>query len=316
MSTIELIPSDLQPAYAACRELTRIHARNFYYGLRLTPEPKRSAVYAIYAWMRVGDDAVDDPGTIEDRSRRLETFIANSERVLSGRAVEAGDQTPYWAAFADTLSRFPLDRANLRSLIDGLRHDLKAEAARSDPPRPMHATRGELEQYCYCVASVVGLICVDVWGLRDPSPEARQKAAALAVQRGLAFQLTNILRDYSRDYLDGRIYLPSDDFARDGLSPKALLAWENPRACEATIGGIAAWARACYDGSAGLEQMIDPACSPTLWTMTRIYSRLLEKIAANPRRVVGEARVRVRAAHKAGIVLRALVQSRTLGWNG
>ncbi|MBN8645516.1 MAG: phytoene/squalene synthase family protein [Planctomycetes bacterium] len=303
--------ADLTPALAAdfeaCRGLVRAHARNFYYGLRLTPEPRRSAVYAVYAWMRTGDDHIDLAGSPEEKQARLDQFARRSERLFAGLTPdEAGMADPVWRAFAWTIGAFPIDRADLRGLLAGLEDDA-AQDAGARPGVPVYATRADLERYCYRVAGVVGLICIDIWGLR-PGIE-REEARRLAALRGLAFQLTNILRDLAEDFDRGRVYVPAEDLRAAGVDPEALRRWSDPDRCDALVRRVGTWARRSYMDSAPLDRMIDPACAPTLWAMTRIYSRLLEKIEAHPRRVAMQ-RVRVRAIHKAGIAVAAALKAR------
>jgi phytoene synthase len=301
------IPANLEPDFEACRQIVRAHARNFYYGLRLSPEPKRSAVYAIYAWMRTGDDDIDLPGTPEEKLARLEQFARRSERVFSGLGLdESGQNDPAWRAFEHAVSAFPVDRGDLRALLDGLRDDVQQDT-RAQAGVPVYGTRAELETYCYNVASVVGLICIDIWGLRASADRA--EARRLATKRGLAFQLTNILRDYAEDYDRGRVYLPAEDFEAARMTPAELRSWSDHPRCCGLVRRMAGWAREAYRESAPLERMVTPSCAPTLWAMTRIYSRLLSKIDADPRRVVSH-RVRVRAVHKAGIAVAAALKAR------
>lgn len=307
MTSPESQPSDGALAYARCAEVVRERARNFYYGLRLTPEPKRSAIYSIYAWMRRADDEADaacDPVT---KRERLKSFRGLTERVITGDVPNAGADGFVWEALHQTIRRFEIDPAHLRSMLDGLETDLAHEAsaaARANgEPIVICRTRADLEQYCYHVASTVGLVCVTIWGLRDGVDAA--EASRLAVQRGLAFQLTNILRDFGQDFDDGRVYLADADFASAGLSPREVRQWSDAVRCERLVGEIAGWARRQYVDSAPLDRMIDPTCYATLRTMTRIYSGLLTVIEGEPSRIAGRKRIRLQSAHKAGIALRA-----------
>lgn len=307
MTTGTGIPIEFERDYEACRQVVRAHARNFYYGLRLSPEPKRSAVYAIYAWMRMGDDDIDLPGTPEEKLARLEQFARRSERVFAGLGLdEQGQADPTWRAFAHSIGAFPVDRADLRALLDGLRDDVKQDAS-ARAGVPVYATRAELERYCYNVASVVGLICVDIWGLKAGADRA--EARRLAVRLGLAFQLTNILRDYGEDFDRGRVYVPGEDFEAARMTPGELREWKDHPRCCGLVRRVAGWAREAYEEASPLVGMVTPSCAPTLWAMTKIYSRLLSKIDADPRRVVWH-RVRVRAMHKAGIAMAAALRAR------
>ncbi len=333
---------ELRADYAACAQIARARARNFYYGLRLTPEPKRSAIYSVYAWMRAADDEADSPGSLADKQARLARFADAAEHLIRNDALADFESSPTWRAFRATFHDFHLDPRDLRDMMRGLEDDLNAEYQAAFPPSlsgrgpgsgagaastsplppsasptphstraPQHSAypaRQDLLQYCYRVASTVGLICITIWGLRDPAQ--RERARQLAVHRGHAFQLTNILRDFAQDLAEGRIYLPEEDFTRAGLTPHELRDWSNPRACEAMVKNLAAWARSEYRASAGLEDLIDPACVPTLWTMTEIYSGLLDLIERDPRRIASAKRIRLSSWRKGTLAVRAMMMSR------
>lgn len=310
---------EIRAAYSRCREITRQRARNFYYGLRLTPEPKRSAIYAVYAWMRAADDAVDEPGTLEQRRARLEDFADWTWTVLAGigppvidgHAERAGRE---WlvVALGDTVARYGIDHAIFDDMLGALRTDLE---------QPALGTEADLERYCYGVAGTAGLACVTIWGLRRGV--SREAARELALRRGQAFQRTNILRDFAEDYdgaggdgEDRRVYVPRETLENFGLTAEALRRWSPPDRCEALVRDMAARTRAFYAGSADLEGMIDPTCAPTLWAMTRIYSGLLDQVEADPQRIVlrGDERVRLAPAAKATIAIRAALGARIHRW--
>lgn len=284
----------LADAFRWCRDVTRRRARNFYYGLKLTPEPQRSALYAIYAWMRRADDLVDAAGDGDDPRGELAAFRSATDAALGGRA-PGGD--PLWTALAATAEHFDVDRAALHTMIEGQIGDVAARQFRSFD---------DVRDYCYRVASTVGLLCIGIWGYRDPA------ARDLAVDRGIAFQLTNILRDYREDYDAGRVYLPIDDFDRHGITPAVLRRWGDPAPCSRFTLEQAARARSYYRRSAALEEMITPSCRPTLWAMTRIYERLLFKIEREPARIISGHRLRLSSWRKGAIALRA----RWLGRHG
>lgn len=296
-------------AYEHCAEITRQRARNFYYGLRLTPEPKRSAIYSVYAWMRIADDQVDEAVSISEKHQRLGDFEEATQRLFNGADLGPSEKDPVWVAFRETVRRYGIDPDDLRALVDGLRLDLDHETTASnlssDEPALMSPTRDELERYCYSVASTVGLICITIWGIREGvSP---QDARRLAIQRGLAFQLTNILRDFAEDFDDGRVYLPTNDLETAGITPKQLREWSNPAASAGLVTSLAHWARTQYDESAPLNDMIEPDCQPAICTMTRIYSGLLQVIEREPKRIVGPKRIRLQSARKASIAITTLL---------
>ncbi len=306
------VPAPLE-SLAACRAITRREARNFYYGLALTPEPRRSAVFSIYAWMRAADDVVDRPAPVETRRADLEAFAARTRAALDGGGeAEQNEATPngqshelFWPAFAWTIARFGIDRAHLDDMLAGLREDLDHAG---------YATRSELDRYCYRVASTVGQVCVAIWGLRAGADA--ESARGLAIDRGRAFQLTNILRDIAQDFddLPRRVYIPQELLEKHGLTAIALRRWSDAPACTALVRELAGDARALYERSSPLESLIDPACAPALWGMTRIYRGLLDLIEADPAAVVGTKRLRLSSTRKGLIALSAMVRARAGGW--
>lgn len=295
---------ELDAAFDHCRSVTRARARNFYYGLRLTPEPRRSAIYSIYAWMRAADDAADDAGSIEARRQALTDYRAHTEALLAGGEVPQG---PLWTAFAATVRSFPLPPQIFRDMLDGLDEDLSGVA---------YANDDELARYCYRVAGTAGLACIWIWGLR-PGADV-QLAHDLALRRGQAFQRTNILRDLAQDFdispPPARVYLPAECFARHAIAPSELRVWNPPERCEALIREQAAIAREHYRVSDPLIDLIDPACRSTLWAMTRIYSGILARIEADPSCIVGSRRVRVPGSVKASIAVRAAIRAKVGRW--
>lgn len=297
--------TDLAAAYAHCRDVAKSRARNFYYGLKLTPEPQRSAVYAIYAWMRTGDDLVDEGADGDAKRARLDAFVDATDRALADRGSASGGigSGAMWAAFADAVDQFGVRRADIDAMLAGLREDLDHHG---------YETFEDLKRYCGRVASSVGRVCVTIWGVRDGV--SMDRALELAERRGLAFQLTNILRDFAEDFDEGRVYLPQAAFRDAGLTPEQLRRWDDAAACTRFVESQASIAREEFEVSAELEEMVSPGCAPTLWAMTRIYSGLLRKIEERPDRVVGQTRIRLQSLHKAGIAMRALARSRRGDW--
>ncbi len=286
----------LAAAFDHCRAIAKARARNFYYGLRLTPEPRRSAIYAVYAWMRAADDIADAPGDTAGRRHRLDEFAAATRAALAAPDFAPGD--PTLLAFATTVRAYDLDPAWFADVILGLQGDLDAAPMPDDPA---------LTTYCYRVAGTVGLSCVGIWGLRPGADPDR--AAELAKIQGQAFQRTNILRDFAEDFdlSPSRVYLPLDAFARHGITPDILRAWSSPAACERFVLEQATIARNAYQQAAPLRAIIDPACAPTLWAMTEIYSGILAAIERSPRAIVGPRRVGLSAARKAAIAAQAVL---------
>ncbi|HEB61260.1 MAG TPA: phytoene/squalene synthase family protein [Phycisphaeraceae bacterium] len=282
-------------AMRACRAITKQRARNFYYGMRLTPEPKRSALYAIYAWMRLIDDLTDSDTSL-DRRDALEAFMKKTDQALAGNWQELLDE-PLWLALADSVSRFELDKTNLDEMLAGQLLDLRPVKVK---------TFSELEDYCRKVASTVGRICVKVWGIRDSC--SWEETLRLAELRGIAFQLTNILRDLREDYQRGRIYMPAEDLQKHGLTMQELLDWKYPDRCEAFIKEQVVRAENYYHESRKLDEIIERDSLSSLKAMTDVYFHLLQKIARSPQRVVKGERMKLSALHKATIAAGAFLK--------
>jgi phytoene synthase len=258
---------------AYCARLTKQAARNFYYGLKLLPEPKRSAMFALYAYMRLADDIADaeDGRTVEQRLRDLEDWRLQTRAALDG---EPTSDHPVWPAFAELARRYQLGADLFDDVIAGQEQDLKPVA---------FETFEQLHEYCYRVAGVVGLASIRIWGY-----EGGAETESLAIARGVAFQLTNILRDLREDAAGGRIYLPREDLVAVKISERELLSGKPSPAFLELMRLQIKRARSYYDRSAPLEDRIQRDSRPTLIAMTEIYRGLLEKIAAEPLRVMRE----------------------------
>lgn len=287
----------LDAAFHSCRRVTRDCARNFYYGLRLTPEPKHSALCAVYAWMRRADDLADEPGPVQARRDALDEFGRRTRLLwLRGPHSRPADDDPLWPALGHTVHAYGLPQSHFDQLLNAQIDDLSVRR---------YETFDELYEYCYRVASTVGLICVHVWG-HDGSSDAGQ----LAEWRGVAFQLTNILRDVAVDAKIGRVYLPREDLRRHELTPEQLLDWKRPEACEAIIREQVARAKAFYEKSAPLDGMVHPDGRATLRAMTDIYFGILRRIEKEPRLAVSPTPARLSAASKTRVALAAWVRAK------
>ena len=281
----------IDAALEACAEITRTQARNFYHGLRLLPSPKREALYAVYAWMRIADDIADEEGASADARRaRLDELAAGTRHALAG---EARDDAPVLVALAAISRRYALPAADFEGALEGQRMDLE--------PR-VYASFAETELYCDRVASTVGRICLDIWGVRDGADAAR--ARELSTKRGIAFQLTNILRDVREDLARGRCYLPADELAAHGLDAASLVAWRQPEAAARFIGVQCGRARRYFAESAALDAMVSPDARPTIVAMSEIYRGILGVIARDPAKAMRE-RARLSTLTKSWIALRA-----------
>lgn len=301
-------------ALARCAEITRREARNFYYGLRLLPKGKRAALYAVYAWMRVIDDIADADGVDDnERSAGLARVEARTREVIARKGADdiargvdaiargAGDgeqrEDAVFQGLCAVLRDYPVHGVEFLAAIEGQRMDLAPRA---------YADYEQTELYCDRVAATVGRICLDVWGVKaDVDVDI---ARELSTKRGVAFQLTNILRDIREDHARGRCYLPADELAANGITVDDLLAWSDANNADARCARFmhiqCARAQRIFAESAALDAMVSPDAVATIGAMSAIYREILRKIAVDPRRALAR-RVRLSALEKSWIALRA-----------
>lgn len=291
----------LAESYAVCRAIAKREAKNFYYAFVALPVPRRNAICAIYAFMRQADDLADDERlTREERRRRLDAWLADWRGVCHG-----GDTSnPVFLAVRDAVERFQIPLNLLDELAAGVTMDL--EAATDAPDTYM--TFADLYRYCYLVASVVGLVCIRIFGYTDP------RAEKLAEETGIAFQLTNILRDVAEDAARNRVYLPLEDLAAYGVSLDSLLhraAAAPPAANEqALLASIARRAEDYYRSAQELLPLIERESRPALWVLVSIYHALLKRIEQADYDVFTH-RAGVPTAQKLGILSVGLAR---MGW--
>jgi phytoene synthase len=277
----------LQVSYGFCERIARTQAKNFYYSFLLLPRAQRQAMCAIYAFMRYCDDLSDDE-TIRDRAAEIARWRRDLEAALDGRCSDH----PVWPAFADAVARYGIPHQYFFDMIEGVSSDLE--------PRRI-ATFGELYDYCYHVASVVGLTIIHIFGF--DAPEAPSQAIALAEQCGIAFQLTNILRDVREDAEKDRVYLPQQDLERFGVTAAELHATQVSPNLRKLLEFEAARARQYYSDSEPLIGMIHKRSRASLRALIAIYSRLLDRIVASDYEVLAR-RVRVPTWQKLWILAR------------
>jgi phytoene synthase len=278
----------LDDAYDRCEEITRTEARNFSYGIRLLPAPKRRALSALYAVARRIDDIGD--GTAPGAEKLPALTAVRKELAAVAADPSAGGPDPVLMALADAYRRFPIPMVALDELIDGCEMDVNGVR---------YVTFDDLVGYCRRVAGTVGRLSLGVYGAIDiPGAEV------LADTLGVALQLTNVLRDIveDRDTMQ-RVYLPADDIARFGCRPAlsgpvdavaALVSWEAARAVD--------W----YDRGLGLLPLLDRRSRACTAAMAGIYRRLLARIQRDPAAVL-RGRLSLPGREKAVVAVRALV---------
>jgi phytoene synthase len=297
----------IQDAWRLCESITRREARNFYHGLRLLPRRERLALYVVYAWMRVVDDIADDGTATEDERRRLLDWFEARTRAAFGREWHRDAARVIAEGGESGLSREELvclalaqERVAFSLGIDDFLHAI--EGQRMDLAPRVYADFAETALYCDRVASTVGRICLDVWGVRDGADGGI--ARELSTKRGVAFQLVNILRDVREDRARGRCYLPADELAANGLDVDGLIAWRDAARCARFMHVQAARAERIFAESAVLDGMVSADAVPTIGAMSAIYRGILRKIARDPRRALVE-RARLSTLEKSWIALRA-----------
>ncbi len=260
----------LDQAYAVCRAIARREAKNFYYAFVALPAARKNAICAIYAFMRKADDLADDESMPrEERRRHLDAWQTEWRSVCKGGSTA----DPVFIAVRDATGRFAIPLELLDELVAGTTMDLKP--AGSDAP-DTYATFADLYGYCYLVASVVGLVCIRIFGYKDRAAEK------LAEETGIAFQLTNILRDVAEDAERKRVYLPLEDLAAHNVSLDSLL--KRPHGAAPTpqerdiLSDVGLRAEKYYQSAQALLPLIDRESRPALWVLVEIYHALLKRI--------------------------------------
>jgi len=279
--------NEVDSSYEYCRRIARKRAKNFYYSFLLLSGQQRKAMCAIYAFMRYCDDLSDEPGATRVA---MERWRCELEEALEGRF--SGHSV--WPAFHHTVRRFQIPHDYFREMIAGVASDLE--------PRQTDSF-DDLYRYCYQVASVVGLTIIHIFGFDT------RTALPLAEKCGVAFQLTNILRDVREDAERGRIYLPREDLWRFGVSAEDLGSGKRTDAFVRLMRFEAARARSYYEQSMPLLDLVHPRSRPSLWALITIYSRLLERIEKTGYDVLSR-RVRLSALEKSWILARARISGR------
>ena len=249
---------DVEIGYQESRDITRREAKNFYYAFLTLPQERRRAIYVAYAFCRYCDDAVDTAESVDQKMATLESLHASLNDAYTGRT-----SYPLFLALADVADRHDIPEEYFKQVIHGVESDLT---------KVRYQDFEELRSYCYQVASVVGLICLQIFGYKDDS--AREHAIDL----GLAMQLTNIARDIQEDLGLGRIYLPQDEIARFGYSEEALEAGIVNESFIDLMRFQAQRARGYFDSGFKLLPYLSPRSRACPAVMGQLYSKVLQRI--------------------------------------
>ncbi|BDC51705.1 phytoene desaturase [Bryobacterales bacterium F-183] len=263
--------------------MAKSQAKNFYYSFVLLDETRKQSMCAVYAFMRYCDDLSDDEG-IANRKEALQNWQCDLTAALEGKTVP---DHPLWPAFLDTVSRYQIPHEYFYEMIEGVSSDVE--------PRQIE-TFEELYRYCYQVASVVGMTVIHIFGFEDP------RALGLAEKCGIAFQLTNIMRDIKEDAAMGRRYIPAEELQRFRVdkfeyTPEffVFMRFQGQRA------------QLYYDESRELLELVNPKCRASLWALIEIYRRLLHKINSSGYRVL-DGRIRLTTMQKLTVVAQAFMR--------
>jgi squalene synthase HpnC/squalene synthase HpnD len=287
-------------SYVECHNIARAAHSNFYYAFYLLPKQKRDGLAALYAFMRLVDDVADEGHDVSAKQRGLADWRAALDDAITGQAhlvdgsAALSSQSPAGAtevlpALVDTMQRYKMPARYLHDLISGAEMDLTLRT---------YPTFDRLREYCYRVAGTVGLTCTHVFGFQDP------RALDLAEKLGLAFQLTNIIRDVHEDYAVGRVYLPEEDLARYGVSPQDFGKSEATLGVRELLRFEADRAWQCYQEGSALFSLIDSESRGALWLLVHTYSALLARIESVDFAVFGE-RVRLSKPEKMLFIAKA-----------
>jgi len=288
---------DLDASYTHCQRCARDAHSNFYYCFYLLPRPKRLSMCALYAFLRRVDDIGD--GGLRGFARsaaasqgadsvRIQRHELNRIRGSLSRSLAGQFDDPLFVALADTVRRYRIPADYLYAVIDGVEMDLDSRS---------YDTFADLQQYCRRVASVVGQACVHIWGFENC------RAIELAEHCGLAFQLTNILRDLREDALGGRVYLPAEDLQRFGYGHEDLRRGVVDERFQALMRFEVERAERYYQSAAALSDYLRPDGRRIYYAMFRTYHQLLDKIRhqggavlSAPVRLAGWEKLRTAAA--------------------
>jgi phytoene synthase len=285
---------EVADAYRECERITREQARNFAWGIRLLPEPKRTALSAVYAFARRIDDIGDGPLPDDEKLRLL------AEARAAAADPQAHPDDPVLVALADAARRLPIPLDAFGELVDGCEMDVSGR---------QYADLEELSDYCRCVAGSIGRLSLGVFA-PQLAPAEMARAAQLANELGIALQLTNILRDIREDLGNGRVYLPTKDLELFGVELRlgtdgALAPCDGRLAELIRFEAARAWGR--YDEGFGLLTVLDRRSAACCAAMAGIYHELLTRIATDPRQVF-DRRLSLPAPVKAAVAARSLAR--------
>lgn len=252
-------PVSLDDSYARCVEITKEHAANFHFAFSVLPKPRYKSICALYAFSRLADDISDDQTDPEKALQESKAWRASFDRALAGD----GRAHPILPAVADTMQKYSIDPVYMHELITGTEMDAYTKR---------YQTWDETYKYCYRVASVIGIMTVHVFGFTDP------RAILMAEKTGIAFQMTNILRDLKEDGGRDRVYLPQEDLRKCGVPEAELIAGNDTPGIRGLVKFEVERTKEYYKEGRELVPLIVAESRDALGSLVAIYQRLLEEI--------------------------------------
>lgn len=287
---IKLSPELLQ-SYHFCQEVAR--QSNFYSGILFTEKTKRDAIFSIYAWLRAIDDITDNPAlTSNEKANMISAFRQKTSDILNNNDKMLLDANSFWPAFLETMRHYQIPYSYLENMLVGQKQDLT---------KIDYRTFDELYDYCRDVASMVGLICIRIWG-----HEGGDKALQMAEWCGIAFQLTNILRDFQEDAHMRHVYLPAEFVGLKKLTPD-MLHQVSEQQIMIGIQRLIAKASEYYNNSLELYQLIDDDGKLSFLVMVYAYRAIYEKIRKHPELVLKPQRVKLGKMEKIKLITMAVI---------
>ncbi len=280
----------IESSHSICHQMARRSRSNFYPCFCLLDSSRRRGMEALYAFMRHTDDLADATAALSRRREALDRWQESLEAALADRPASANNDPDeiVLPALVDTVRKFHIPSQHLLAVIEGVRMDLDAAA---------FETFDDLAEYCHRVSTAVGLACIHIWGFDD------QRAFEPARYCGLAFQMTNILRDLAEDVRNGRMYLPAEDLRRFDYSAADVTAGAADgrfeRLMQMQLDRVAQF----YQKGIALFDRVDPQGRRMFGMMTTVYHRLFTKIRREPAAVLTR-RVRLSRVDKLTIATR------------
>ncbi len=278
-------------AYRRCEEITWAEARNFAYGIRLLPPPKRQAMAALYAMARRIDDVGDGDWPNDRKLEALGELHGSIDALEAGELADPTD--PVLVGLADAADRYPIPLDVLHEIVEGCQHDVIGTT---------YETMDDTVRYCRLVAGSVGRLSLGVFGTRTRARTGAEAAPQLADELGVALQITNMLRDIGEDHAMGRIYLPERERQRFGIRPGE---WGPSDGVAALVRHVGEQAAAWFERGLVLLDHLDHRSRACTAAMAGIYRRLLDRIVDQPTRPLS-MRVRLPAREKALVALRSV----------